>query len=126
MIDDDADSRKLLTTILEQCKALVTTAASAAEAISALDSIQPDIIVSDIGMPGEDGYTFINKVRSRERERGIARVPAIALTAHVRAEDQERAILSGFEAHIGKPANPSELVRVIADLLSNKPPGLQR
>jgi CheY-like chemotaxis protein len=75
----------------------------------------PDILVSDIAMPGEDGYAFIRKVRARKAEEG-GEVPAVALTAYARGEDQMKALSAGFQVHVGKPIEPSHLVRVIASV----------
>jgi CheY-like chemotaxis protein len=81
-----------------------------------LDAWQPDVIVSDIGMPGEDGYQLIRRVRARGPEHGGA-VPAIALTAYARVEDRMKALEAGFHMHVGKPVEPAELVLVIDSLL---------
>ena len=114
-IDDEPDARDLLRTLLERCKAIVTTAASPSEALGMLAQARPDVIVSDIGMPGEDGYSFIRKLRSRSREDG-GRTPAVALTAYARAEDRTRALVEGFQSHAAKPIDPQELLVVIANL----------
>ncbi len=115
VIDDEPDARELIRTVLEHCRALVTTAASAAEALDSLGREIPDVIVSDIGMPGEDGYAFIRTLRTRTREEG-GRVPAVALTAYARPEDRTRALVEGFQSHATKPIDPQELLIVIANL----------
>lgn len=115
VIDDEADARDLLTTVLKKCEAEVMAVASVAEAIDALEHWKPDALVSDIEMPYEDGYSLIRKVRSLESELG-GRIPAIALTAHARVEDRLRALSSGYQSHIAKPVEPAELVAVIASL----------
>ena len=114
-VDDDADSRTLLSTILGQCGARVKTCETAAEALEVLESFRPDIIVSDIGMPDEDGYALIRKIRSREG--AIKRVPAVALTAFARVEDRLKALSAGFNMHVPKPVEPAELITVIASLI---------
>jgi CheY-like chemotaxis protein len=93
----------------------VTTAPSAAEALALIESGRPDVLVSDIGMPGEDGYALIRKVRALGAARG-GNVPAIALTAYARAEDRVKAILAGFQHHVVKPVEPGELIAMVASL----------
>jgi CheY-like chemotaxis protein/anti-sigma regulatory factor (Ser/Thr protein kinase) len=117
VVDDEADARDLLTVILEERKAEVTTVASPAEAYETLEWLKPDVIISDIGMPGEDGYSFIRNVRVKEARERQGWKPAIALTAHARVEDRLRALSAGFQAHVAKPVEPAELVAVIASLV---------
>ena len=117
LVDDDEDARVMLRSLLEGGGASVTCAASAAEAWAALAGGGYDVLVSDIGMPGEDGYALIRRVREREAARG-GKLPAVALTAYARDEDRTRALLSGFHAHVAKPVNPAELVAVVASLAS--------
>ncbi len=117
VVDDEGDARDLLRVILEERKAQVTTAASAAEAYETLEWLRPDIIISDIGMPGEDGHSLIRKVRQKEAQRRQGWKPAIALTAHARVEDRLRALSAGYQAHVAKPVEPTELVAVIASLV---------
>jgi PAS domain S-box-containing protein len=119
ILDDEADARALLKVIIEQCRAEVTTAASAAEAYETLERLTPDVIISDIGMPSEDGYSFMRKVRAKEAVTQT-RIPAVALTAHARAEDRLRALSAGYQVHVAKPIEPAELVAVIASLLGPK------
>jgi CheY-like chemotaxis protein len=115
IVDDEPDTRGLLRKVLEGCGSEVTTAGSAAEALAAFDESKPDVLISDIGMPEEDGYELIGKVRARER--GTAdRIPAIALTAYARVEDRVRALNAGFQVHVPKPIEPAELVAVVASL----------
>ena len=115
VVDDEADTRELLRTVLEQCGSEVRTAGSADEALVLFAESKPDVLVSDIGMPGEDGYDLIGKVRGLEA--GLTnRVPAIALTAYARLEDRIRALNAGFQVHIPKPIEPAELVAVVASL----------
>ncbi|HEY7544837.1 MAG TPA: response regulator [Blastocatellia bacterium] len=119
VVDDEADARELLTTLLQQYGARVTAAASAAEALSVLSKLepgrQPDVLVSDIGMPDVDGYALIRQVRMLDPERG-GRIPAIALTAYGRSIDRIRALSAGFQMHMPKPVEPAELAMVIASL----------
>jgi PAS domain S-box-containing protein len=115
IVDDEPDARLLLTTIVEQRGAHVLAVASAAEALAALKQFQPDILVSDIGMPGEDGYALIRRVRALSPEAG-GRIPAVALTAYAREEDRMRALLAGYQVHVAKPVNPAELLVVLGGL----------
>jgi PAS domain S-box-containing protein len=117
VVDDEPDARQLLTTVLQHCKASVTTVASAADGLHALERLKPDILVSDIEMPGEDGYTFIRKVRAMEGMQK-ERIPAAALTAYAGVEDRMRALSAGYDIHVPKPVEPAELVAVIASLAS--------
>lgn len=117
VVDDEPDARQLLTTILERCKAEVTTVASAAEALKSIERLPVDILLSDIEMPGEDGYSLIRALRAREGERN-RRIPAAALTAHAGVADRMRALSAGFDIHVPKPVEPAELVAVIASLAS--------
>jgi PAS domain S-box-containing protein len=115
VVDDESDTRDVLCAVLERCGANVTTAASAAEAIEVLAGWKPDILISDIGMPEEDGCSLIGKVRALEAKAG-GQLPAIALTAYVRPEDEARALKAGFQVHVSKPVEPQELVTVVARL----------
>lgn len=115
VVDDETDSREFLAVVLERCGAEVIPVASAFEAIQALDKFEPDVIVSDIAMPEEDGYTLIRKVRARSPKLG-GRTPAAALTAYARAEDRTQALSAGFQIHLPKPIDPSELAVVVASL----------
>ncbi len=114
-VDDDADARKLLSTVLTRCRAEVTVLASAAEALEAVRRIRPDVLLSDVEMPGEDGYSFIAKVRALPPEEG-GQTPAAALTAYARMEDRTKALRAGFQMHVPKPVEPAELVAVVANL----------
>ena len=115
VVDDQAGAGDAVTAVLEQSGARVAVAASSAEALEALASFRPDVLLSDIGMPGEDGYAFIRKVRALPSDDG-GRVPAAALTAYARVEDRRRALLAGYHAHVPKPVAPAELVAVIMHL----------
>ncbi len=120
VVDDEEDARRLVRTVLESCAARVTVAANAAEALSALKSLRPDVLISDIGMPNEDGHSLIRKVRALTPEQG-GQTPAAALTAYVRVEDRLQILRSGFQIHLPKPIEPAELVAVVANLANTKP-----
>ncbi|HEX8185090.1 MAG TPA: ATP-binding protein, partial [Blastocatellia bacterium] len=120
VVDDDLDARTLFKSILERCGAEIISVSSADEAHGALESGKPDIVVSDIGMPVEDGYAFIRKVRAKELREQDGRLPAVALTAHARIEDRLQALSAGYQAHLAKPVEPAELVAVIASLVLPK------
>jgi CheY-like chemotaxis protein len=120
-VDDDADGREAVKTVLEQRGARVTAAASVAEALAALDSEVPDVLVSDIGMPVRDGYDLIHEVRRRPRARG-GEVPALALTAYAATEDRQKTAAAGFQDYLSKPAEPSDLVSRIALLARRSEP----
>ncbi|HEX6185532.1 MAG TPA: ATP-binding protein [Pyrinomonadaceae bacterium] len=114
-VDDEADTREMIRAVLEHCKMEVVTAASASEALEAIAQSHPNILISDLGMPGEDGYALIAKVRALPAERG-GQIPAAALTAYVRAEDRVKVLGSGFQLHVSKPLEANELVAVVANL----------
>ncbi|HMB27600.1 MAG TPA: response regulator, partial [Blastocatellia bacterium] len=120
VIDDEDDARELIETALTQYGADVVAVSSAAEAYTMITTTPPqglpDVMVTDIGMPGEDGYSLIRRVREWERERG-AYIPAVALTAYGRVEDRMRALSAGFQMHVAKPVEPAELVIVILSLV---------
>jgi signal transduction histidine kinase/ActR/RegA family two-component response regulator len=115
VVEDDPDTRELLRRLLVSSKAVVETASSSAEALALLERMTPDVLVSDIGLPGEDGYALMRKLRARETEKGGA-IPALALTALARQEDRRRALLAGFQLHLVKPIEPAELTAAIASL----------
>jgi CheY-like chemotaxis protein len=116
VVDDEADTRELFKASIGQCGAEVVTAGSAREALAALQEMQPDLLISDIGMPGEEGYELIRKVRALPAARG-GRIPAVALTAYARTEDRLRALRAGYQMHICKPVEPAELMAVMASLV---------
>jgi CheY-like chemotaxis protein len=116
VVDDDEDSRELLETVLTAAGAEVETARSAATGFAALLRFRPHVVVSDIGMPDEDGYSFMRRVRDLEAALG-GDVPSIALTAYTRREDKQRALAMGFTTHLSKPVHPNELVTAVADLV---------
>lgn len=119
MVDDEYDTRALVAVVLTQYGARVSTAASTAEVLEQLETAGagglPDVIVSDIGMPDEDDYTFVSRLRALEPAAG-GTIPAVALTAYVRSEDRVRALKAGFQLHVSKPVDPAELVAVVAGL----------
>ena len=114
-VDDETDARDLMRRLLEECGASVFTAGSAREALAVLDKHPVNLLISDIGMPGEDGYELVRKIRRRPPETG-GKVPAIALTAYARSEDRTRAMLAGFVGHVSKPVEPAELIATVASL----------
>jgi PAS domain S-box-containing protein len=116
VVDDDPDAREVIARILRGGGASVLTASSAATAMEMLRESMPALLVSDIGMPGEDGYDLIRKVRALTAE-DCGRVPAVALTAFARSEDRQRALLAGYQLHVAKPVEPSELLTVCASLV---------
>jgi PAS domain S-box-containing protein len=119
VVEDDPDTRELLKTILERCGAEVRAVASSSAALAEMANRIPNVLISDIGMAGENGYDLIKKIRSLEPERG-GRVPAVALTAYAAAADRRRALLAGFQTHLAKPVEPDELLAVIASLSSRQ------
>ena len=114
-VDDDADSRYLFSLVLDACGAKVMTANSASEAFEMIKREKFDVVISDIGMPDEDGFSLIGKIRDLPNEQG-GTVPAIALTAYARAEDRVQMLRSGFQMHLAKPVEPAELVAAVANL----------
>ncbi len=115
LVDDEQDSREMLAAVLQQCGAVVRHVASAASALSALDEFRPDVLVSDIGMPGEDGYALIRQIRALKPARWGA-LPAVALTAYASAEDRVRVLAAGFQMHVPKPVDAAELAATVASL----------
>jgi signal transduction histidine kinase/CheY-like chemotaxis protein len=115
VVDDELDARELFHSMLTQYGAEVKVCASAAEALQTLDEWRPDVLVSDIGMPREDGYEFMKKVRAREPERG-GRIPAVAVTAYAGARDERKALATGYQIFISKPVEPVRLAATIASI----------
>jgi PAS domain S-box-containing protein len=115
-VDDEADSRALLKMLFETCGAEVQLAASTPEALEMLEKFNPDILVSDIGMPEHDGYSLIRQIREKEQSTG-RRLPAVALTAFARTEDRFQALQAGYNMHVPKPVEPAELALVISRLV---------
>jgi signal transduction histidine kinase/DNA-binding response OmpR family regulator len=115
IVDDEADSRELITAVLAQCGAEVKDCETASEALAAIQEWNPDLLISDIGMPGEDGYSLIKKVRALD-EPQHGKIPAVALTAYASTEDRIRALAAGFQTHLAKPLEPGDLVTTVANV----------
>jgi CheY-like chemotaxis protein len=109
----------MLSFLLGEAGASVRTATSTAEALLLLRWIQPHVLLSDLAMPGEDGYALIRSVRAGERPGG-PRLPAVALTAYVRVQDRDRAVEAGFDMFVEKPVNPDELLAVVSGLVESR------
>jgi PAS domain S-box-containing protein len=121
VVDDQSDARDLVKRVLEDCGAQVITAETVVEALSLVEARKPDVLVSDIGMPGADGFELLRRVRALGSDRG-GRVPAIALTAFARSEDRTRALRAGFVVHVAKPVDPAELVATVASVAGRVDP----
>jgi PAS domain S-box-containing protein len=119
VVDDEADMREFVSCLLTEHGAQVTVVKSACEALSKLSQVQPDVLLSDIGMPEVDGYMLMRQLRTRTPEQG-GQIPAIALTAYAGGIDREQAIAAGFQKHIPKPVEPDQLVAAIATLIEHK------
>jgi len=119
IVEDDTDSRNVLAVLLQRLGALVEAVASAKEALERVQMRRPDVLVSDIGMPDEDGYSLIRKVRELGGER---KLPAIALTAYARKQDADSAIQSGYDRHLAKPVTPVDLVKAIKSITGIQAP----
>jgi CheY-like chemotaxis protein len=115
VVDDDPDSNEVVRVLLAGQGAEVEVAASAAQALDILARWRPDVLVSDVGMPGQDGYGLIRNVRLRDDDKP-QRLPAVALTAYATVDDRVRLLSAGFQAHVAKPLDPAELVAVVASL----------
>jgi len=118
VVEDDHDARELVRTVMSDCGAVVTTASDVPEAMAAFERAPPDVLLSDIGLPGDDGYVLIRRIRSLPPERG-GRVPAVAMTAYARSDDRVKALSAGFIVHLPKPVEPTELVMVVAALVKH-------
>lgn len=118
VVEDDADARELVTAILEDAGAVVEAAESAAAGFAAMRSFRPNLLVSDISMPDEDGYSLIRRVRALAVIDG-GDIPSIALTAHTRIEDRAKALRAGFTLHMGKPVRPVDLVSAVKTLANS-------
>jgi CheY-like chemotaxis protein len=115
VVEDDAEGLALAETILSRAGAEVRSCSSAADAFALVRQWRPDVVVSDIEMPGEDGYSLIRRVRALDPSEGGA-TPAIALTAYGRTEDRVRALAAGFDMHVPKPVDPGELTAIVAGI----------
>ena len=120
VVDDDIDSLAVMRRALEQAGAEAHVAENARDALELMRARAPHVLVSDIGMPTEDGYALVRKLRALEAPLGA--IPAMALTAFARPEDHQRALAAGFNAHIGKPVDAEELIRAVAALLDGRTP----
>ncbi|QKQ72169.1 PAS domain-containing protein [Nostoc sp. TCL240-02] len=119
IVDDDADTQEFLHFLLQQNGALTTVAASVTEALAVIVKTIPDVLISDLGMPEMDGYSLIRLLRAMPREEG-GEIPAIALTAYAGESDRDRVLAAGFQKHIAKPVQPTELITAIVDLLGQR------
>jgi signal transduction histidine kinase/DNA-binding response OmpR family regulator len=119
VVDDEQDARELVSTILTRCGGEVRCTDSAAQAMEALREWEPDVLISDIGMPVEDGYSLIKRIR-KLRSKRAKEIPAVALTAYVNSADRSRALSAGFHAHLAKPVEPEALVTLIAEAARRK------
>jgi hypothetical protein len=115
VVDDEADVREFAVMTFQECGAEAVSASSLAEAMNIIGTWKPNVLVADIGMPDEDGYALIRRVRSLPAEQG-GRIPAMALTAYARTEDRVRILSSGYQIHVAKPVEPVELITAVASL----------
>jgi two-component system, OmpR family, response regulator len=115
IVDDDIDTRKLLTILFELDGAEIIAVASASEALEIISSFQPDVLISDICLPDEDGYSLLRKIKKLDIERGKI-TPAIALSAYVQDEDRQYAYLAGYQKYLHKPINLDELAKAVSEL----------
>ena len=122
VVDDEADARQLIEHLLRAAGAEVRSVESAEQALQAMASFRPEVLLSDIAMPGENGYELIRAVRALPAESGGS-VPAIALTAFARSEDRQRALAAGFQRHLAKPVDQGELVDAVSAMLSRADAG---
>jgi K+-sensing histidine kinase KdpD/ActR/RegA family two-component response regulator len=120
LVDDEPDAREMMASALETCGATVTSAASARDALETLAHGDIDLVLSDIAMPGQDGYELIREIRAMPSSR-LAGVPAAAVTAHAREDERERALAAGFQMHLAKPIHPATLAKAVAALASTAP-----
>jgi CheY-like chemotaxis protein len=123
VVDDEHDTREVLSVMLARYGTEVRAAGSAAEAMAIFKQWKPSVLVSDIGMPEEDGYALIGRIRALPEEEG-GEVPAIALTAFAAAQDKERALAAGFQRHIAKPVEPVALAKAVARILGRSDEGI--
>jgi len=118
-VDDEPTANEALQALLDSCGAEVRVAGSAAQALQTLDVWKPDVLISDIAMPGEDGYELIRKIRARSPEQGGS-IPAAALTAYAKIEDRVKILAAGFQMYLSKPSDPSELIAVVGSLAARR------
>lgn len=117
VVEDEDDARDMLEELLTRAGCVVSTASSAAEAMERLDDAMPEVIVSDIGMPGEDGYSLMRRIRARGHDRG-GEVPSIAVTAYTSTVDRKRALQAGFDMHVPKPVKAAALLEALRNLVA--------
>ncbi len=115
VVEDDEDSRELLCNIVELAGARAASAQSTSEALETHGTFQPDVLVTDIGLPREDGYALIDKLRALEKAQGAKSIPAIALTGYGQEEHRDRIRGAGFQLHLVKPVDPEQLIQAIAE-----------
>ncbi len=118
LVDDDEDTLRLITAALAQAEAKVTAVSSADAAMEMLKSVTPDVLISDIAMPNEDGYQLLARVRSLDLDH-LRLLPAVAITAYAREEDRLQAFASGFQAYLAKPIELAELITVVAEAVKD-------
>jgi CheY-like chemotaxis protein len=121
IVDDDADARELLAAAFLEMGARVHVVDCADTAVEALGRERPHVIVSDIGMPGQDGYTLMQRIRDDEARYGHQRLPAVALTAYATADDVKRSMAAGYDVHVAKPVDALTLAHTIVDLVGMVP-----
>jgi len=121
VVEDDADSRELISEVLRRASAVVFVAASAVDALGAIVSERPDVLVSDIGLPGEDGFALMKRIRALP-DAALARVPALALTAYTQYADQQTLSAAGFDLYLAKPVDPWSFVLSISRLVFDRTP----
>jgi CheY-like chemotaxis protein len=119
VVEDEADTRSLLRETLERCGAEVQEAGSVATALARIREWRPEVVVSDIGMPGEDGYELVRRLREWDTRSGMT-TPAVALTAYARGIDREQALEAGYQVHLAKPVDPLRLALVVAELVGRR------
>jgi CheY-like chemotaxis protein len=119
IIEDDADSREMLSVLLENVGAVPVAAATVGEGLRLLGDLEIDVVLSDIGMPGRDGFDLIRALRSFPNPR-VRQAPAVAVTAFARGEDRERILAAGFDAHVAKPVEPRELFAAVTDVVRRR------
>jgi CheY-like chemotaxis protein len=120
VVDDHDDARELVRTVLQQCGADVAAATSADAALETLERLRVDVLISDLAMPGSDGFDLIRRLRAREHSVGATLLPAVALTAYAGAVDRARALAAGFQAHASKPIAPDELAELVIRISRHK------
>jgi signal transduction histidine kinase/CheY-like chemotaxis protein len=118
-VDDEADARELMTVVLTQCRASVKAVPSVQEALEIVEQWKPDVLISDIGMPADQGYSMIRQIRALPKDRGGS-LPAAALTAYARSDDRGKALAAGYQTYVSKPIKPSELIAAIASLAGQR------